>query len=270
MIAPRYYVDGKPVAQDDFVVSADDSGFLRGLAVFETLRSCKGRFFRAPQHLDRLMDGLRSFGIASPSKQQLEAELIQAIADYPVDSKVRITLTDGGRRLVEVSPLDLDAVGRTLRVAVFEWEPPRWLSGRIKHCSRAVAQVAQRQANVDEIVWIGRDGCLTEANRSNIFAVVGGVLVTPPDDGRILCGVTRGALLEVAKAHGIPVCEGPLRPSDNMSELYASSTLKHLSPIVEMDGKSAPGSGPIGDRIAALLAQLIEFECSPTRPTAPL
>jgi branched-subunit amino acid aminotransferase/4-amino-4-deoxychorismate lyase len=143
-----------------------------------------------------------------------------------------------------------------------EWEPTAWLDGRVKHGSRAVTEVARRKAGVDEVLWVGRDGCLTEGGRSSVFGVVDGVMITPPDDGRILPGITRQALLDAGREAGIPVTEGPLRADAPFTELYASSTLKELAPIVELNGRPAPGGGPLGERLVQAFHALVARECS--------
>jgi len=261
MTETRYYVNGQQVAKANYVVPADDDGFLRGLAAFETIRTHNGRFFRAPQHIARLLASVDALEIGPVSNQALLQECGRAIENFEGDARLRITLTAGGVRLMEVAALDQAYVNCTLTVATRNFEPPAWLGGRVKHCSRAMNQVARAQAGVDEIFWIGRDGNFTEAIRSNIFAVVNNVVVTPPDDGRILSGVTRSALIELARDNNIPLVEGPIKPTDDIAELYASSTLKHLAAVIELDGIPGPGGGPIGARLNELFTELIKKEC---------
>ena len=87
------------------------------------------------------------------------------------------------------------------------------------------------------------------------------VLITPPLDGRLLQGVTRGAVLDAAQCAGVPAVENPLDLSAQVDELYLSSTLKELAPVVALDGAPAPGAGPIGKRVRDALRTLIEREC---------
>jgi len=110
------------------------------------------------------------------------------------------------------------------------------------------------------VFWVGRDGCFTEATRSNIFAAVEGVMVTPPADGRILDGVTRRALLDAGLAEGLAVAEAPLPLTAPMTELYATSTLKELAPVSDLDGAAAPGRGPLGDALCAAYRRLVARE----------
>lgn len=262
MTADRYFVDGRRVDHAGFTVSGTDPGLLIGLNVFETCRTYNGHLFRGLAHARRLSHSAEVLAVPCPPIDIILAELYAgaASADDGEDVSVRMTLTMGGRRLCRVVPLDRSLVGAPLRVVTRHWEPSPWLNGRIKHGSRALGEVARRAAKVDEVLWVGADGCLTEGARSSVFAVIDAAVVTPPDDGRILTGITRSALLEAAASAGIPCREAPLPLGAPMTELYASSTLKELAPIVTLDGAPAPGSGPIGAALYGAFHTLIERE----------
>jgi branched-subunit amino acid aminotransferase/4-amino-4-deoxychorismate lyase len=261
MTPNRYVLNGVRVREEAYVVSGEDAGLMRGHAVFETLRTRHGQLFRGPHHVLRLLGSAGALGIETAGHRTLLAELQDAVRGYDGPAKVNIVLTGGGRRLVRVSPLDERRLGAPIRVATRSWEPPPWLDGRSKHCSRALNEAAVRHAGVDEVFWLGRDGTITEATRSNVFAVVAGELLTPPDDGRILAGVTRAALMEAAKDAGLVVREALLLPSADFEELYASSTLKDLAPVIEMDGRALPGLGPVGARLQGAFRALMDREC---------
>jgi D-alanine transaminase len=87
------------------------------------------------------------------------------------------------------------------------------------------------------------DGTVTEGSLSSVFAVVGDTLRTHPLGARILPGVTRAVVLELAAALGVPVREtactlGELRAA---SELFVANTTADVMPVVTLDGH------PIGD-----------------------
>jgi para-aminobenzoate synthetase/4-amino-4-deoxychorismate lyase len=66
-------------------------------------------------------------------------------------------------------------------------------------------QLELEQAHPDCVVILGDESGLLESTRANVIAVVDGKLVTPPLDGRILPGVTRTVLLELARDLGIEI-----------------------------------------------------------------
>jgi branched-chain amino acid aminotransferase len=228
------------------VLPTDDPALTLGFAVFETLRTYDGVPFRLDAHLARLAHSATFCGIPY-DEAAIRADIATVLTSGPHAAKLNVYLTGGGHRVVRAEPLDLARVGAPVRVVTRPWCPPAWLPGTIKHTSRLAWVLAAR--GVDEVLWEDRGGW-TEANRSNVFVVRGGVLLTPADDGRILRGVTRAALLDAARSIDLPVSEGhvPVGPCD---ELYLASTLKELAPVVEVDGQPGPGGGPVG---AALLA----------------
>ncbi|GDX78986.1 hypothetical protein LBMAG42_07970 [Deltaproteobacteria bacterium] len=248
-------LDGAPCDQ----LPVDDPAIGNGMAVFEALRTYERRPFRPLAHLERLRASAVWFGFACADDAVFLNEIEQVVALEPDECSVLVTLTGGGRRLVRSRALDLSRVGAPLRVATLAFEAPPWLPGWVKHTNRAGWVLAAAKAGVDEVLFVGSDGTWTEANRSNVFAVRDGVLLTPPENGRILRGVTRGALIEAAREAGVPVREAPLFPGP-VDELYLASTLKELAPVVELNGAAAPGRGPVGERILATFRHRIRIE----------
>jgi branched-chain amino acid aminotransferase len=253
----RVWVDGL----QDGGIPGDDPGLLLGLTVFETLRTYGGVPFRLDRHLDRLAASAQELDIALPPRDVMAQEIGSKI---DCEARVRYTCTAGGHRVVDVEPIDESQVGADKRVARVRWDPSPWLPGAVKHGSRAAWQVAARRLGVDEVVLVDSQGHLLEASRSNVFAVLDGVLVTPPLDGRFLSGVTRGALLEAADRAGIGVRQAALPSDGPFQELYLSSTLKHLAPVTGLDGQPGPGGGPVGAALLAAFHDLIRRETSTT------
>jgi branched-subunit amino acid aminotransferase/4-amino-4-deoxychorismate lyase len=252
----RFLLDGVPCPDGRGALSLDDPALWTGMAVFETLRTYGGRPHRVDVHLARLRGSAQVCGIFFDDAlaAALTAELAAVAATIPGESKLNVLLTAGGHRVVKAEPLDLSRAGAPVRIATRPWAPDPWLPGRVKHTSRAAWVLAARQAGVDEVVWIAPDPThgqvWTEANRSNLFVVRDGVLLTPPDDGRILQGVTRDGMIAAARAAGVPCREEPV-PVGPADELYLCSTLKQLAPVVELDGAPGPGAGPVGAKVLA-------------------
>jgi para-aminobenzoate synthetase/4-amino-4-deoxychorismate lyase len=101
-----------------------------------------------------------------------------------------------------------------------------------------------------------RDGEeLLEAGWANLFAVREETLWTPPADGRILPGIARATLLEIAGEEGIPTQEQPLHASDLYSaeETFLTNSVRAIEPATSLDGTELPGCGPLSDRLANAL-----------------
>jgi para-aminobenzoate synthetase/4-amino-4-deoxychorismate lyase len=98
---------------------------------------------------------------------------------------------------------------------------------------------------------------LLEAGWANLFAVREGTLWTPPADGRILPGMARAALLEIAAEEGLPTSERPLHAEDlyTAEETFLTNSVRGIEPATSLDGTELPGCGPISHRLAAALRQ---------------
>ncbi len=238
-------------------VPADDPGLLLGLTVFETLRTYAGVPFRLDEHLDRLLHSAEAMAIAAPEKEELARQIL-AVSQR--DVSIRYTITGGGRCIIQRTPLDASRVGRAMRVAQMTWVNPTSLPGAVKHGCRAAWILAAQQRQVDEVLLVDSDGFILEANRSNVFAVLDGVLCTPPLDGRQLAGVTRGALMDAASDAGIAIEERPLPVDAKFQEFYLASTLKELAPVFEIDGRKLHGAGPVGLELHQSFQALVRRE----------
>jgi branched-subunit amino acid aminotransferase/4-amino-4-deoxychorismate lyase len=175
-------------------IPGDDPGLLLGLTAFETLRTYGTHPFRLEAHLDRLEASAARLDIQVP-RALVEREIQAHLAE---DVRIRYTLTAGGHRILDVAPIPQHRIGAPVTVGSVRWDPPEWLPGVVKHGSRAAWIVAARRMGVDEVLLVDAGSNILEANQSNVFAVVGGTLCTPPLDGRFLAGITRGALIEAA------------------------------------------------------------------------
>ena len=232
----RLRVDGVEGA----MIPADDPAILRGLSIFETIRTYGKRPFRLEQHLDRLRLSAEVTGLQLPKREVLIRE-IEAVVDD--DVCIRLTITGGGRFIVQSFPIDKEKIGRPVKVAFIEHEPSPYLPGSVKHSSRAGWVLAARELGVEEVIFTDREGQVLEANRSNVIVVRNGQVFTPPLDGRILDGVTRSALFEAAVLVGLEMTASTIVLEEGYDELYLSSSLKELAPVIFHDQE---WGGPVG------------------------
>jgi len=229
-------------------VPGDDPGLTRGLNIFETLRTYGVVPFGLEAHLDRLYASAASMDIEPPPRAVVRQTFLDVCRP---NVWIRYTLTAGGNRILQTAPVDLTRIGAPLRVATLPWITPPELSGAVKHGSRAAWVLAARRRGVDEVLLVAPGGDIHEANRTNVVPVIDGVLRTPPLDGRQLSGVTRSALLAAAEEHGLVLEERPINVADTLQELYLTSTLKEMAPVVAVDGVPGPGGGPLGEALHA-------------------
>ena len=252
-MSARSFVDGVPGAG----LPVDDPGFTLGWTAFETLRSYGPRPFRLDAHLARLAGSAAALFVPIPPLELLREELLQHLG---ADEVARLTLTAGGRRVLELGPVDPARIRRPVRCAPCLWPTDLPVRGHAKHGARAFWAVAARREGVEEVILHDRDGFVLEASRSNVITALDGALITPPVDGDALDGVTRRAILEAAEEAGLPLRVAPLRVDQPVEELYLCSTLKELAPVVGMPSCAREGFGPLGERLHAALRGLIRRE----------
>jgi 4-amino-4-deoxychorismate lyase len=253
------------------VVRADDDALARGRAVFETLRVYGGRPFRLREHLVRLGGSAERVGLDPPPLDELEelARLVLRAAAVP-DASLRLYWTPGApgagpTGLVLVGPIPdwiepARAKGQRL-VSLFH--PRRsvpWLLPATKSTSYAVNMAAEaeaKQRGADDAVFVDADGIVLEGPVTNVWWRRGETLHTPSLELGILAGETRAALLELAPGCGYAVAEieAPLSDLMGADEVFTSSSVREVMPVVEVDGNGI-GRGPAADALQAALRSL--------------
>ena len=151
---------------------------------------------------------------------------------------------------------------KPLRIATFDdarKAAPEALSPEAKVAAAYLGPMLARRravaAGADDVVLLDDQGFIAESPISNVFAVRGGVLWTPPL-GRVLPGITRDAVLALAAAEGIPIEESPLTREAFASadEAFLSGTSLPIASIGTIDGRELPGApGPVTARLTARL-----------------
>ena len=97
----------------------------------------------------------------------------------------------------------------------------------------------------------------------NVFAVISGVLITPPLSRGLLPGITRVAVLELAGQNGLPCAEGDLPLSDlpSVEECFLSSSLAEILPVAFIDSTPLPTvPGPVTRRMTSVYRELVTRE----------
>lgn len=276
------WIDGQRVAPSEARVSVFDRGFLYGDSVFETIRTYGGKPFALREHVERLAWSAGRVFIDLPvSNDQLCSEVEEATRDagYP-ESYLRLMLTRG----VGAMGLDPGAAEHPLRVLIVaplvSPAPEAYRDGvsvityatqRVGDATGAagakvgnylVAVLAMREARkvgAVEALIVDHEGRIIEGSTSNVFVVKGGRLYTPSESDGILPGITRARVLDVARDLGFEVELGPLtrHTVEGADELFISSSIRELLPVVRMDGLVV-GSGKPGRVTQALHAAFRE------------
>ena len=250
------------------VLVADDEGFTRGRAAFETMRVYGGRPFRFAQHVSRLAASADRIGLEPPDRLEVEhlATLALEHAGAP-EAALRLYWTPGppggshmAIALVSAIPAwieDARRRGQRLVSLLHQRRSSPWLLPATKSTSYAVSIAAEAEARTrgaDDAVFVDGDDIVLEGPVTNIWWREGEVLLTPSLDVGILAGETRAALLELAEREGLPVAEGVF-PLDRLlaaDEVFTSSSIREIMPVVAIDGH-AFARGPAAEAMQLAL-----------------
>lgn len=262
------WVNGKLLPPDQPAILPLDTGFLYGEGLFETMRAYGGKVFRLPQHLHRLLTAAADLSLRPPTPQLLAKAVQEALdAGGLEDASVRLTVTAGVAgsstptvvilvRPLRLPPRELYESG-CHAVSVRCAHNPETPLRRIKSLNYLDKLLAQRSAShkgAHEAILVDPDGCVVEGAMRNIFAVIGGTLVTPPLSRGLLPGITRAAVLEIAGRNDIPQAERDLPLTDLYAadEAFLTSSLAEILPVASIDGNPMAGCipGPVTSTLA--------------------
>jgi branched-chain amino acid aminotransferase len=118
---------------------------------------------------------------------------------------------------------------------------------------RALIDVLDKGA--DEALMLDPHGFVSSCNATNFFMVRNGTVFT---SSGAFCfnGVTRGNVIDLARANGIPIHVGDFTPADvaQADEAFVTGTFGGLTPVNTIDGRRFPAAlpGPVTARLRAL------------------
>lgn len=261
-MALQIYINGKYYDKENAKISVYDHGLLYGDGVFEGLRSYHGKVFRLEQHLDRLWASAKAILLTIPmTKPDMAKAVIDTLAKNGIkDGYVRLVITRGAGTLgldpnrcsdpqiiiiadhIALYPKELYENGLEIVTASTIRNHPQALSARIKslnYLNNIMAKIEGLQAGCQEALMLNHLGHVAECTADNIFLVKGGQLFTPPLDAGILEGITRDAIIDLAKEAKIVVREETLTRHDayTADEVFLTGSGAEVIPVVKIDAR---------------------------------
>jgi branched-chain amino acid aminotransferase len=275
----RVHIGGRVCGPEEARVSVFDRGFLYGDSVYETIGTAHGRLFAARDHLVRLERSAERIGLRAPPRAAIEAAIAETIAaaGFP-ESRVRVILTRGVGKLdldpastddtqliVIVFPLgaptpEMYEKGVAVAIVSITRNSPQALDPEVKsgnYLNNVLALgEARRRSEAYEAIRCGGDGSVAEGSTSNIFAVIGGEVRTPPPAVGILDGITRAKAIALCRENGIPFAERRITPDElrGADEAFITSATRGILPVTTVDEKPVGSGvpGPLTRRLVAL------------------
>ncbi len=273
------YVDGRFLPIGKARVAVEDRGYQFADGVYEVIKAVAGEPRDLDRHLARLERSLAALRIPVPmSTRALSLVVREALARHPIAKAIvylQVTRGVAPRNhlfpsaprpslviTVRRAPFPSDRE-RAEGVAVLSLPDRRWGRCDIKSISLLANLLAKQEAaeaGCREAWLVDEAGRVTEGSASNAYIVDSeGRLVTHPLGPRILGGVTRSVILELAREAGIEVVERPftLEEAKEAREAFLTSTTSLVLPVTRIDDRVVANGMPGGTtrRLARLYAE---------------
>ncbi|MEE2565991.1 aminotransferase class IV [Hyphobacterium marinum] len=277
----KVWINGTLKPRAEATVSVLDSGFVLGDGVWEGLRVHDGHIAFLDRHLDRLYDGAKTLDFdIGLSKAELTEALRDTLAANDMLAgegvHIRLMVTRGLKATPYQDPRV--TIGPATIVILPEWKTPdpdvakRGVTLFTAHVRRGYSDVQDPKLNshsklncimaciqatkagADEALMLDPHGFVATCNSTHFFIVRKGEVWTSTGD-YCLGGVTRGVVIELCEASGIPIRQKNFSLHDvyGADEAFITGTFAGLVPVRSVDGRTIRDDrGPMVERLQGL------------------
>jgi len=262
--------------------------FSRASAIFEIFRIHTGpegpAAFRMDAHLKRLMDSARLIDMEMCYTVENIAQAVAetVILNHIARGVVKIVAYWGEEAVIRLLPqsepdlaifaisempeMNLDS-RKPVKTCLSKWRKidPETVPVSAKACSNYLNAYLTRKDAVargyDIGIMLGTDGFVTEGSAESVFIVKDSIVKIPPL-GRVLPGISRMSVLEMAGSMGIVTAEEPLTVDDlyDADEMFLSHTGVKVEPVKQFEDKLLVAPGPVTRRLMEQMAKILAFE----------
>lgn len=276
------WVNGRVVPKAEAMVSVYDSGFMLGDGVWEGIRLYNGRWSFLDEHIDRLFEAARAIDLdIGMDRAAVVAAVLetQAANGMVSDAHARLMVTRGvktrpfqhpklsqrGPTMVIIMEHSRPSLPRPIRLATVPHmrglpmtQDPKLNSHSKLNC--ILACIAAEKAGADEALMLDVHGFVNTTNACNFFIVRKGEVWTSTGD-YCMNGITRGKVIGLCRANGIPVYERNFSLVDTYGadEAFLTGTFGAQTPVGMIDGRviGTGQIGPVTERIRGLYKSLV-------------
>jgi branched-chain amino acid aminotransferase len=278
----KIWMDGEFVAWDDAKIHILTHTLHYGMGVFEGVRAYPTpdgpAIFRLTDHVKRLFSSAHLFMMETPYSVEEIIDAIKAtVRVNDVESCYIRPLVYLGYGEMGLNPLPCpvnvaiaiwpwgtylgdEGVRNGVRMKVSSWrrmDPnvnPVAAKGTGIYINSSLAKVEALKAGYDEAILLNTQGFVAECTGENIFVVRNGRIITPPLSAGALDGLTRDAVITMARDLGIDVREENLLRHDLYlaDEAFCTGTAAEVVPIREVDDREIGPPGEITRKLQEL------------------
>ncbi|NGX46310.1 MAG: D-alanine aminotransferase [Chlamydiae bacterium] len=254
------FINGVYCPTEESTISVQDLGFLRGIGVFEYMRTYQKRPFYLQKRLERLKSSTETLGIPlSYSIAEIEKITHALIEKAPWEELTLRILATGGTSLDGLTPTGggslvvlsapTPAPAEPLRLITYEAARYHPECKTLHYLPALLARQKAKQLGADDALFCTGNGEILEATTANFFAIKEGVLITAEQG--ILKGITRQILLDKLWEGRIEY--RPLHRSEipTLDEAFITSSIREIVPIISIDGHSLPAQTTTNQLIQA-------------------
>jgi branched-chain amino acid aminotransferase len=282
----QIWLDGELIPWERATVHVLSHSLQRGSLIFDYMsvhETPQGpAVFRLAEHVGRLLHSAVLVGLPLDlGAAEIEAAILATVRANPGAKAVKVSAYLPSIE-VDVVPLDphvsvaIAAYDPQADINAGKPSPPHrpeflkiWIEKTVKnrrddivppqakvsanYTSPMQAKWNARRAGYDEILLVDEDGCVAEGPTTNVFMVDAAGALATPLEARVLLGVTRRTILELARAEGLAVSERAIRPEElaAAAEVFLTGTTAGVWPVESIDGKKVGQGvpGPVSVRL---------------------
>lgn len=260
------------------------SGVFEGIRAYETPSGAA--VFRLTPHIERLFRSAKIYFMDSPYSVE---DIVQATKDVIIANElnscyIRPIMYRGYGEMglfplkcpvdvaIAVWPwgayLGEEGIKHGIRTAVSSFRridlnalPPA-AKATGQYINSILAKIEVVQAGYDEAILLDARGMVSEGSGENIFIVKKGVLYTPSLSSSVLEGITRDAVMEIAKGLDVDVIERDIARTELYlaDEAFYTGTAAEIVPIREVDGRVIGEPGPITKAVQDRFYSIVKGE----------